>query len=141
MLKLVLPKGSLERAVAAPTSRVSRSSMAWRRSGSAADSGLATTSVKEVSRVAITTMPWLRRVEPVSVRSTTASTISGTLASVAPWEGKIRAASPRSAKKRLVRLGNSVETRSPGWRSWGRVTPRSRWTASTTLTGLEVCLE
>jgi len=45
---------------------------------------LAITSVKEVSRVAITTMPWLRRVEPVSVRSTTASTISGTLASVAP---------------------------------------------------------
>jgi hypothetical protein len=75
---------TLDRAVAAPTSRVSRSSMAWRRSGSAADTGLATTSVKEVSRVAITTMPWLRRVEPVSVRSTTASTISGTLASVAP---------------------------------------------------------
>ena len=58
--------------------------MAWRRSGSAAASGLATSSVKEVSRVSMTTMPWLRRVEPVSVRSTTASTISGTLASVAP---------------------------------------------------------
>ena len=58
--------------------------MAWRRSGSAAEEGLATTSVQEVSRVAITTMPWLRRVDPVSVRSTTASTISGTLASVAP---------------------------------------------------------
>ena len=40
-----------------------------------------------------------------------------------------------------VRLGSSVETRRPGWSSSGRVMPRSRWTASTTRTGLAVCLE
>ena len=60
------------------------SSIAARRTGSAADSRLATNTGSEVSSVSMIFMPWARRVLPVSVMSTMASTISGTLASVAP---------------------------------------------------------
>ncbi len=58
--------------------------MAWRLSGSAAAAGLAISSVCDTSSVSITRSPAARSALPVSVMSTTASAMSGTLASVAP---------------------------------------------------------
>ena len=58
--------------------------MAWRFSGRAAAAGLAMSSVWDTSSVSITRRPAARRALPVSVMSTTASAMSGTLASVAP---------------------------------------------------------
>ena len=43
-------------------------------------------------------IPWARRVDPVSVTSTIASTISGTLASVAPNDQLTLTSIPSSAK-------------------------------------------
>ena len=59
-------------------------SIAWRLSGLAEAAGLATNSVKLVKMVSMTFRPAARRARPVSVMSTTTSTMSGTLASVAP---------------------------------------------------------
>ena len=58
--------------------------MAWRLAGSAADSGLAISSVWETSSVSTILSPAARSARPVSVISTTQSAMSGTLASVAP---------------------------------------------------------
>ena len=58
--------------------------MAWRFSGSAADSGLAISSVWDTRRVSTIFSPAARRARPVSVISTTQSAMSGTFASVAP---------------------------------------------------------
>ncbi len=61
--------------------------------------------------------PAARRARPVSVISTTASAISGILASVAPWERRTSASTPWAARKRRVRPGYSVDTRTPAGRS------------------------
>ncbi len=65
--------------------------MAARRAGSAYASALAISSVRLVSSVSMTLSPCLRSELPVSVTSTIASTMSGTLASVAPYDGTMRA--------------------------------------------------
>ncbi|GBC87135.1 hypothetical protein HRbin12_01136 [bacterium HR12] len=74
------------------------SSMARRFSGSAAAARLAMRTGSDVMRVSMIFMPWARRVLPVSVMSTMASTISGTLASVAPKDQKTLTSMPSSAK-------------------------------------------
>ena len=61
--------------------------------------------------------PFLRSDDPVSVRSTIASTMSGTLASVAPYDGTTIALTPCSARNRSVSDGNSVEILIPSGRS------------------------
>ena len=58
--------------------------MAWRFAGSAAAVGLAISSVRDTSRVSTIRRPAAARARPVSVISTTASAMSGILASVAP---------------------------------------------------------
>ena len=63
------------------------SSIAARFSGSAYAAALVISSVRDTSSVSMIFSPCLRRTVPVSVRSTIASTMSGTLASVAPCEG------------------------------------------------------
>ena len=60
------------------------SSIAARFAGSAADSRFATRTGSDSSSVSMIFIPCARRVLPVSVMSTIASTISGTFASVAP---------------------------------------------------------
>ena len=85
--------------------------------------------------------PCLRSLVPVSVRSTIASTMSGTLASVAPCEGMIRALTPTLSKNRRVSSGNSVETRTPSGSSAPDSAGCSLGTARTILTGLLVALE
>src|SRR3954466_13561234 len=78
--------------------------------------------------------PALRSDEPVWVRSTIASTMSGIFASVAPCDVNTRASMPRSAKKRRVVSGISVDTRTPAGRSAADSHGDSRGTAKTTLT-------
>ena len=72
--------------------------MAARLAGSAYASRLAMSSVRLVSSVPMIFRPALRSEEPVSVRSTIASTMSGILASVAPWEVKTLALTPCSSR-------------------------------------------
>ena len=79
--------------------------------------------------------PAARRARPVSVISTTASAISGILASVAPWDSRTSASTPCSARKRRVRPGYSVDTRTPAGRSPTVRTGESSATASTTRIG------
>ena len=55
--------------------------------------------------VSMTRRPAARRARPVSVISTTASAISGILASVAPCDIRTSASTPWAARKRLVELG------------------------------------
>ena len=74
------------------------SSIAARLAGSSHASRLAISSVRLVSSVAMTFSPALRRLEPVSVRSTIASTMSGIFASVAPWLVNTLALTPCSAR-------------------------------------------
>jgi hypothetical protein len=76
-------------------------------------------------------IPCARRVLPVSVTSTIASTISGTLASVAPYDQLTRTSMPRSAKYRSVMFTNSVEIREPGGISFALFAGWSFGTAST----------
>ena len=83
----------------------------------------------------------MRSDEPVSVRSTIASTMSGTLASVAPCDGITIALTPRVSRNRLVSDGNSVEIRTPSGRSAADCQGAESGTASTTRTGCEVALE
>ena len=60
--------------------------------------------------------PAARSALPVSVMSTTASAMSGTLASVAPYDREISASIPWAAKARRVSSGYSELMRSlPGW--------------------------
>jgi hypothetical protein len=75
------------RARIAPDSSSATSSIAARFAGSAYAARFATSSVYEVSSVSRIRSPFLRSEEPVSVRSTMASTMSGTFASVAPYDG------------------------------------------------------
>ena len=82
------------RARIAPCSSRATSSIAARLAGSAYAAALATSSVYEVSSVSRMRSPFLRSDEPVSVRSTTASTMSGTFASVAPYDGTTTALTP-----------------------------------------------
>ena len=77
-------------------------------------------------------MPCARSVLPVSVMSTMASTISGTLASVAPNDQTTFTSIPRSAKYRSVRRRNSVEMRVPGGISFALFAGCSFGTARTT---------
>ncbi len=60
------------------------SSIAARFSGSASAVRLAISRTSDSRSVSMIFIPWARRVLPVSVTSTIASTISGTFASVAP---------------------------------------------------------
>jgi hypothetical protein len=75
---------TLPRALITPCSSSAMSSIAARLSGSAYASALATSSVRDVSSTSMIFKPCLRSDVPVSVRSTIASTMSGTFASVAP---------------------------------------------------------
>ncbi len=78
--------------------------------------------------------PFLRRVVPVSVRSTTTSIRSGTFASEAPYEWKSWTGIFRSSKNFRVSSGYSVVTREPG-RIWVTFSMgSSRWTAITIFT-------
>ena len=85
--------------------------------------------------------PFLRSDDPVSVRSTIASTMSGTLASVAPYDGTTIALTPCSARNRSVSDGNSVEILIPSGRSATDCHGAFSGTASTIRTGLDVALE
>ena len=85
--------------------------------------------------------PAARRARPVSVISTTASAISGTLASVAPYDRTTSALTPLALRKRSVSSGYSVETRAPSGMSLADCQGASAATASTTFIGLEVALE
>ncbi len=122
------------RARRAPCSRTTMSSMAARLAGSSYAVRLASSSVRLVSSVAMIFRPALRSEEPVSVRSTIASTMSGILASVAPWLVKTLALTPCSSRKRRVVSGISVEMRTPSGRSATDSHGDSFGTASTTLT-------
>ena len=82
------------RARIAPDSSSATSSITARLAGSSDAARLATSSVYELSSVSRIRSPFLRSDEPVSVRSTIASTMSGTLASVAPYEGTTTALTP-----------------------------------------------
>jgi hypothetical protein len=72
------------RASITPSSSVRTSSISRRLAGSSQAALLATSRVVEVRMVSTILSPLRLRVDPVSVRSTRASIISGTLASVAP---------------------------------------------------------
>ncbi|CAB4821625.1 unannotated protein [freshwater metagenome] len=85
--------------------------------------------------------PAARRARPVSVMSTTQSAMSGIFASLAPYESRMSAEMPRSAKKRLVSSGYSLVTRTPCGRSRTEVAVESPATATTTFTGLLVAFE
>ncbi len=108
--------------------------MAARLVGSSYASRLARSSVRLVSSVARMRRPALRSDEPVSVRSTIASTMSGIFASVAPWDVKTLAMTPCSARKRRAVSGISVEMRTPSGRSETCCQGDSFGTANTTLT-------
>ena len=120
-------------AASAPCRSVTRSSIAARLAGSAAASRFATSTGSDVSSVSMIFIPCARSVEPVSVTSTIASTISGTLASVAPKDQLTFTSIPRSAKWRFVSSTNSVEMRVPGGISAALFAGCSFGTASTTF--------
>ena len=65
----------------------------------------------------MTRSPAARSARPVSVMSTTQSAMSGTLASLAPYDSRTSASMPASAKKRRVSSGYSDDTRTPSCRS------------------------
>ena len=88
-------------------------SIALRRSGSACATGLAISSVCETRIVSSTFSPAARNARPVSVSSTTASAISGTFASVAPYESEMSASTPCFSVYRRVSSGYSLDTRTP----------------------------
>src|SRR4051812_28266913 len=117
----------------APRSSVTMSSIAARFAGSAAASPFATSTGSDVSSVSMIFMPCARRVEPVSVTSTIASTISGTFASVAPNDQLTFTSILRSANAFFVSSTNSVEMRVPGGISLALFAGCSFGTASTTL--------
>ena len=70
-----------------------------------------------------------------------ASTMSGTLASVAPWDGMTMALTPLASRYRPVVAGSSVEIRTPSGRSVTDCHGEFCGTASTTRIGCEVALE
>ena len=72
--------------------------MALRFSGSAWAAGLAMSSVYDTRMVSRMRSPAARSARPVSVISTTASAMSGTLASVAPYESCTSASTPCCSK-------------------------------------------
>ena len=72
------------RASITPSSSVRISTIAACLSGSSQEARLASRRVVDVRSVSTMRRPLRRSVDPVSVRSTSASTSSGTLASVAP---------------------------------------------------------
>ena len=67
--------------------------------------------------------------------------MSGTLASVAPYDRAMSASMPRSLKNRSVRAGYSVEILTPWGRSSAVLQGESPGTASTMRIGREVFLE
>ena len=71
-------------ASSAPSSKVWSWAMAWRLTASSYATGLAMSSVNDTRIVSMMRRPAARSAEPVSVISTITSTMSGTLASVAP---------------------------------------------------------
>jgi hypothetical protein len=85
--------------------------------------------------------PAVRRALPVSVISTTESAMSGTLASVAPYDSWTSASTPCLAKYRRVSSGYSVWTTSPGARSATDWAGEPASTASTTRIGRAVAFE
>ncbi|OPY55551.1 MAG: hypothetical protein A4E51_00770 [Methanosaeta sp. PtaU1.Bin055] len=84
--------------------------------------------------------PFLTRVEPVSVRSTTASASSGTFASVAPKEFSTSTGIPRPSKNFFVMRGYSVEILDPGVTSLALSAFWASGTATTTFTFPGPCL-
>ena len=86
--------------------------------------------------------PAARSARPVSVISTTQSAMSGTFASVAPYEREISASTPCSSSARRVSSGYSVltRTRCPA-RSASVLNGESSATARTTRIGLAVAFE
>src|SRR5579863_1333632 len=128
-------------ASSAPNNKVRIWPMAWALSGSAAEIGLAISSGYDSSTTSSTRNPAACRARPVSVISTTASAISGTFASVAPYEGRTSAVMPCSERKRLVRFGYSVATREPDFKSAAARAGELSWTARTTLIGRSVVFE
>ncbi len=66
-----------------------------------------------VITVSMTRSRLARRLAPVSVRSTMASTRSGTFVSVAPWLNSTSASTPRSRRNLRVTLTSSVLMRLP----------------------------
>jgi hypothetical protein len=117
-----------------PSRSVRTSSIAARLAGSAHASLFAMSRVVDVRIVSMILSPLRRSVDPVSVRSTSASIISGTLASVAPYEKWTSTSMPRSSKNCLVTTGNSVVIRLPGAISRAEETAESSGTASTIRT-------
>ena len=89
----------------------------------------------------MTLKPAARRARPVSVMSTTQSAISGTFASLAPYESRTSAFTPRPAKNRFVISGYSDVTRTPSGRSATLWYGESPATATTTRTGFDVAFE
>ena len=89
----------------------------------------------------MTRSPAARSARPVSVRSTTASAISGIFASVAPYESVISACTPCFSRKRRVSSGYSVWTRTPSGRSFTDCHWLSPATASTMRVGRAVAFE
>ena len=69
------------------------------------------------------------------------SAISGTFASVAPYDSRMSASMPFFSKKRRVSPGYSVETRTPCGRSSTRSTGESSGTATTICTGRALAFE
>ena len=110
------------------------SSMARRFSASRTDSRFAMSTTSDSSSVSMIFMPCARRVEPVSDTSTMASTISGTFASVAPYDSNTLTGTPTASKCRRTRLGYSVEMREPGARSAALSAGFDSGTASTMRT-------
>ena len=85
--------------------------------------------------------PAARRARPVSVMSTMQSTMSGTLASVAPYDRRTSALMPFFSKNRRVSSGYSVDTRTSWGRSSTASTGESAATATTIRTGRLEALE
>ena len=85
--------------------------------------------------------PAALRARPVSVMSTTTSTMSGTFASVAPYERRTSASTPAASRWRFVISGYSVETFTPAGRSAIVCHGESSGTAMTMRTGLAVAFE
>ena len=75
--------------------------------------GLAMSSVRDTSSVSTMRSRAAASARPVSVISTTASAMSGILASVAPYDMRISACTPCFSSTRRVSSGYSVDTRAP----------------------------
>src|SRR5690554_1539751 len=126
---------TLPRASRAPRSRVTKSLIYWRFSGSCQLSTFAINMVLDSTMVSTIFKRLARRLDPLSVNSTATSAISGIFASVVPKEKSIFTGIPSLLKYSLEISTYSVVTLLPGLISSGVFMSENSETATTIRTG------